>query len=198
MKHYRRVIYLPGLGDDDFRQVQTRLINFWRVYKLKVDYHYIGWADKQAFRPKLDKIIAQIDECAGRGERVSLIGASAGASAAINAFVARSAAVDKVVLICGKIHNPQTIARARFEQNPAFEQSLAMLPASLGKLPAAERRRIKSFRPLADGVVPPKDTIIDGADKGLLPSAGHSFSIFYALSFGSFRLAGFIKQKAAG
>jgi pimeloyl-ACP methyl ester carboxylesterase len=192
--HY--IVYLPGLGDDTFGPAQTKLLKLWKVYKLNAHYHYIGWADGEAFAPKLERILAAIDKHA-KGQTVSLVGTSAGASAALNAYAARKDVIHSVVCICGKLRNPQTIVPARFKQNPAFQDSLTLLPSSLATLTSADRKKILSIRPLKDNMVPPADTFIEGARTALVPTAGHGLSILYALTIGSRRVASFIKSASS-
>jgi hypothetical protein len=50
-----------------------------------------------------------IKELHGQDRIVSLVGASAGAGAAINAFAARKNIVNGVVCIAGKVNNPDAI-----------------------------------------------------------------------------------------
>lgn len=194
MAKTHHIIYLPGLGDNDFGRAQAWLLKFWRIYHVNAHYHAIGWADNESFGPKLDRILADIDRYIKPDNQVSLIGVSGGASAAINAYAARKQSVHRVVCVCGKIDNLQTISETRFKQNPAFKGSVDLLPDSLASLSNEDRQQILSLRPIRDGVVSPNDTIIEGAHQGLMLSVGHGFSIFYALTIGSFRIARFIKN----
>jgi hypothetical protein len=154
----------------------------------------MNWSDKKSFSEKFAAILRDIDKLIAAGYKVSLVAASAGASAAINAYGARRKSIRKVVCVCGKLRNFGTINTTTYSRNPAFQESLEMLRISLPELSVKERYRILSLRPLSDNVVPPTDTVVEGAQSGTLPTIGHTFTIVYALTFGSLRIAGFIKR----
>ena len=188
------IIYLPGLGDDNFKDIQTNLLKIWSIYKVEVNYHYIGWSDKEAFQPKLDRILKEIDENVNLGKTVSLVGVSAGASAAINALALRQDNIASVVCVCGKLQNPQTVSHVRYEQNPAFKQSMDLLPASYSKLNTKVLNNVLSLHPIKDSTVPVRDTYIENAHSKTMPTIGHGLSILYALTFGSYQIVKFIKK----
>lgn len=190
------VIYLPGLGDENDYGRLPRLLKAWKIYGLNVHYHHLGWADKEPFQPKLQRILDKIDSLTSDGGRVALIGTSAGASAALSAFSERSDKVSSVVCICGKIQNPKTVSEDRYAINPAFKDSLYQLPNSLEKLSKKDRSNILSIHPLYDSIVPVPDTMIEGAKAKTIPTVGHTFSIGFALIFGSIGISNFIKEKA--
>lgn len=193
MKHH--IIYVPGLSDHrSFKQ--NRAIQFWRLWGATPHYSPVHWADKEAFTPKLARLVAQIDELAKEGT-VTLVGSSAGASAVLHAYAERPNTVRGVVYICGKINNPQTVSPATNAENPAFQQSLASLAGTLQKLNAGQRAHILSVRPKADSVVPIADTKIDGVHEKILPTTGHAFSIFYAILFAGPAIVRFLKNQAS-
>jgi hypothetical protein len=112
-----QVIYIPGLGDErPFGR--TFIFKLWRLFGLKVYYFPLGWADKELFGPKFKRLLTKIDELTEQGQ-LSLVGESAGASAGINANAVRKN-LKNVVLIGGKINNPQTVNPVRYQQNPAL------------------------------------------------------------------------------
>lgn len=191
MKH--NVIYVPGLGDPRYPQQGWALKAWDHLYGIRTHYLPLIWGDGEVFQPKFQRLLADIDELATSTSQLSLIGVSAGASAVLNAFAERPDAIDKVVCICGKINNPQTISRATLEHNPVFGESITLLQANLPRLDSVQRARIMSIHPLRDGVVPPKDTIIDGAHEKVIPSIGHVASIGYCLTAGSYDIVKFLK-----
>lgn len=192
MKHH--VIYVPGLGDHRAR-AQHLVAGYWRLYGVVGHIHTMNWCGKEAFPPKLDRLLKQIDELTRNGDKVSLVGTSAGASAVLNAFAARLDKVSGVACICGKINNPPANS-PYYVDNPAFKESLHELQRILPKLGSEDRARVMSIRPLYDGLVPPADTIIPGAQNRIIPTAGHSLSIAAALVFGSPIMIGFLKKQA--
>lgn len=193
MAHH--VIYVPGLGDSRARG-QSALLKLWRLFGFKVHYFPLGWADKEVFQPKLERLIAKIDELKGQGYEVSLVGVSAGASAVLNAYAERKN-INKVVLICGKINNPQTIGERTYKINPAFKQSIYAVKNSLDKLESAQIKRILSIHPLVDGTVPAMDTKIQGAVEKTVLVVGHIFGIFYSITLGAPAIAKFLKGQTA-
>ncbi len=195
MKTLHHVIYLPGLGDEKANG-QDKILRLWRIFGLKVHYFKIGWADGEPFEPKLERILELVDSLAESYGEVSVIGTSAGASAAINAFEKRTEQIASVVCICGKLRNPQTISKERYIVNPAFEGSIKTLSTSLEGLSDKDKQKILSIRPLIDEVVTPRDTYIDGAKSKIIPSFGHVASIVYALTIGSFGISRFIKRQS--
>jgi pimeloyl-ACP methyl ester carboxylesterase len=141
---------------------QKALLKFWQMYGLHPHYLAMHWGDGEPFQPKFDRILSAIDELHNHGHKVSLVGSSAGASAVLNAYAKRKKLVTGVVYICGKVKNEQSINERVYKRNPAFRESLAMLPDSLKALEPKYRNRILSIRPLRDGLVPVADTKIDG------------------------------------
>lgn len=187
------VIYVPGLGD---RRIGGRrlLVASWRLYGVRPVIHQMNWADGQPFVTKFQALLNHIDERAAAGERVSLVGESAGASAALNAYAARQDVIHSVACICGKLRHPETISPTTYARNPAFAESMAQLPGSLIGLSEAKRRRVRSVHPLADPTVPVADTIIPGAQERTIPTVGHAASIILGNLLFSWRLVPFLRR----
>lgn len=194
MKTTYHIIYLPGLGDK-YSFGQSSVLKVWRFYGLQAHYHQIGWADGESFMPKLRLIVDNIDLLTKSGT-VSLVGVSAGASAALNAYAERRSVVSNVVCICGKLKNPQTISEKELSENPAFRDSMELLPTSLSKLNTQDRHKILSIHPLIDNAVPPQDTMVEGAKERTIPTIGHVLSVAYAITLGSLGISRFIKYSS--
>ena len=192
MAHH--VIYVPGLGDSR-SYGQDIAINLWRLYGLKPHYFALGWADKEPFEPKLVRLLDKAKALRKQGHKVSLVGVSAGASAVLNAY-SKDKEITGAVCICGKINNPQTIGRRIYELNPAFEQSMAILKASLENLSDTKRRRLLTIYAKQDSVVPPSDSKISGAHEIQMPISGHIPGIFYAVVFKGPAIARFLRKQA--
>jgi hypothetical protein len=186
-------VYLPGLNNERAAPVHKKMLSTWRIFGVHVIYHPMLWSDKQPFSEKIESILKEVDEYIVSGNKVSIIGTSAGASAAINVHASRRNNIHKVVCICGKLRNPNTISYS-FAENPAFEQSLEILPKSLDNLSKNDLAKILSLRPLVDGIVPPGDTIIKGSRNSLMPILGHGNGITYALTLGTWRITRFLKS----
>jgi pimeloyl-ACP methyl ester carboxylesterase len=188
------IIYVPGLGDTKVT-VQRWAFRWWRIYGVRPQLFHVNWANGEPFQPKLQSLLQLIDDITASGDRVSLVSASAGASAALNAFVARPEKIQRVACICGKIQRPEAVSPVLYQRNPAFQDSMQMLAASLAKLQPSDRARILSTHPLFDEMVPVPDTRLDGAIYQVLPSAFHLISIGYGLTLGSWRIARFLKKR---
>jgi pimeloyl-ACP methyl ester carboxylesterase len=189
------VIYIPGLSDESLGEAQRRIMSLWRVYNIYVIYQPMLWADTKPFSGKLNAILKDIDNLKASGYKVSILGTSAGGGAAINAFAARPNSISKVICISGKINNPQSVDERRYKKNPAFKESMLMVEKSLASLKEEDKAKILSLRPLHDGVVPAKDTIIYGASNRLILSVGHILGILYGITIGSPRIVRYIKSK---
>ncbi|MFA5004356.1 MAG: hypothetical protein WC498_03730 [Candidatus Saccharimonadales bacterium] len=188
------VIYVPGLGDGRVGG-RRALIATWRIYGVRPVVHQMNWADKQPFAVKLQSLLQHIDTLANNGYRVSLVGESAGASAAMAAYAARQDVVHRVVCICGKLRNPQTVHPNTYLRNPAFAESMAALPAALVGLGSEKLARVRSIHPLSDPTVPIGDTVIAGAESKTIPTIGHSNGIFLGDTLFSFLVVPFLKRR---
>lgn len=187
------IIYVPGLGDSK-PHAQQFIPGYWGLFGVTGYYLPIRWSSG-AFAPKLERLIGKIDELAAKGDRVSLVGTSAGASAVLVAYAARPDKVAGVVCICGKINHPETVEPWRFAENPAFKESLAQLQQVLPALDRAARARIMSIHPWYDDLVPVADTRIPGATEKTIPAIGHVFGIFVALVFCTPIIIKFLKRQ---
>jgi len=188
------VIYVPGLGDANPR-AQRLLIRTWRVWGVKPLLFQMNWGDGEAFAPKLRRLLKLIDDEVSKGRKVSLVGASAGAGAVINAFAARKDKIQGVVCICGKVNNPETIGPRYSTGNKAFVDSARQVQFSLDKLDFdADRTRIESRYAIFDPIVSQSDSEIAGAHNRTVPTVGHSITIASQLLFGAPSFLRFLKH----
>ena len=167
----------------------------WKKYDVLGHYLPMMWNDKQPFVPKLQRLLDKIDELSADGP-VSLIGASAGASAVLLALTKRPDKVAGVVCMCGKITHPETINPERYVENPAFQDAMTDLRHTLPEITAKYAGRIMSIHPLYDGTVPIRDTILPGAREKTVPLVGHALTIAVLLIFGSGMMLRFLQQQA--
>ena len=192
-KHH--IIYIPGLGDRLNRRFgQSTALALWNLNSVRPHYFVVGWANlSESFDHKLQRLLGHIDKLTARGHIVSLVAASAGASLAVVALQQRPQAVRNIVTICGKLHNPQTIANAVYMANPAFRIALNRFAAIEPKLSPSDRLRILTVVASNDNLVPAGDSIIDGSKIEQLPTSGHLLTIFAALTWHRQKLISFIK-----
>ncbi len=179
------VIYVPGLGDANPRG-QRLLVRSWRFWGVRPLFFHPKWADGETFEPKLERLLALIDDEITKGRQVSLVAASAGAGAAIHAFAARKDVVSGVVLIAGWVNSPESIGAGYRRKNPAFYESAREVQFSLDKLDFdSDRPRIQSRQALVDPIVPRQFSQVAGARSVTVPSIGHAFTIATQLLFGA-------------
>lgn len=190
-KHY--VIYVPGIKDD-LLYAQTLLIQTWRFQSVQPVLLSMPWAGDGAFEPKFDRLIAMIDTYRQSGHKVSLVGASAGASAVLNAYAKRKDDITVVAYICGKINFPETVAPRIYTKNPAFKTSLHQLQETVRQLTTDNKTKLHSFYSPIDTTVPYSHTVITNVPETRLPRLRHMWAILYALSFGSRALLHALKK----
>lgn len=187
----QQVIYLTGLGDHSW----DKLVKIWRVFGLKVHYFPIGWSNSEPFSLKLQHICSLIDKLTKDGGKVAIIGVSAGASAAVNAYMERRSQVSAVMFICGKLRGFQAVNRRYFDHNPAFEDSLRASENHVKGLKAEDKTKMLCLKSAHDGLVPANDSVIEGANIKTIPAVGHLPSIFAAIVFGGPTIARFISSR---
>jgi hypothetical protein len=187
------LIYVPGILDDIYFSQSTPL-RTWRLYGLRAHIHEMPWAGPDAYEPKLERLVAKIDKYADQGHKVSLLGASAGASAVLNAYVERRDKITSLAYICGKINDPERVSPKLYQRNWAFKDSLYRLQKNLRELTPGDKAKMRSYYSPADKTVAHDQTVIPGVSEEKLPSLGHATAILYSLSFGAHRLAKFLKS----
>lgn len=191
MAHH--VIYIPGLGDSKTFG-QDKGIKLLRLKGLTPHYFPLGWAKKETVGLKLGRLEKKVTDLLAKGDRVSLIGVSAGASAALRLYD-KIPEIHKVVLISGKIHSPEIVSKRVYDLNPAFKQSVYGLEAIITDLQRKKRiKNIMSLRSLRDRSVPRQDSFLDGATHRNIIAFSHPSSIFVALIFYFPTMARFIKS----
>lgn len=193
MKHH--VIYIPGISDDVLR-VQSGLIQVWRLFGVRPHLHALPWAGEQSFQPKLARLLAVIDALADSGKTVSLVGASAGASAVLHAYAARQSQIVSLAYICAKINSPEAVSDRTYRENPAFKEALYSLQPVIATFSGSDKSRMLSFYSKADITVSHADTVIEGVPERVLPALRHGWAILYAISFGAHGLLKFLKHPA--
>jgi hypothetical protein len=186
------VIYIPGLGDQNPTR-QRKAVDFWRHYGVEAELFRMNWADDVPWEAKFERLLQRIDELAEKGS-VALVGASAGASAVINAFAARQDKIVGAACISGKIHHPERIGARYRKNNPSFITSAYACPRSLATIPKDKRSRILCRYALFDEVVNTKDSRVDGARNRRSPTFFHAFTIGFQLVLGAPSFLKFLKR----
>lgn len=195
MKHC--ILYVPGIGDDLYH-AQSIAVWCWRLLGVKAICHEMPWMDQAGFEEKLQRLLNLIDKAAADGYAVSLVGASAGASAVLHAYAARPDDVRAVVYICGKLNRPEAVAKRTYASSPAFRESMLRLSSVLQRFTAADKKRFWSLYSPADRVVPYNDTYLEGVTEKRLPNLHHGWAIMYAITVNAPAIIRHIKQLSAG
>ncbi len=190
-----KVIYLPGLGDHR-RWFQDKLIKLWRLFGLNAEYQSVGWADDEPFEDKLKRIVDKIDELASDGHKVALVGVSAGASAAHNAYSLRRDKISAVVFICGKVKGTDNINPNYFKQNPAFRDSIFASDRALQTATEADKSKMLYLYCVRDKTVGPQYNRIKGIGDRKIFGLGHISGIFITLILHGRMIAKFIKNRS--
>lgn len=193
MSHY--ILYVPGILDD-VAHVQSTLVKLWRVHGVRGGTHVMPWRGQQDYEKSLKSLLSRIDRIRARGHQVSLVGASAGATAVLNAYFERLGKIETVILICPKIHNRDNISTKLVKRNPSFMDSLRLLEKQLPNLSMTDKSAIFSFVSPSDGLVPYADSAIEGVEESTLPPLRHNAAILYALSFGFVEILPKLKRNA--
>lgn len=190
------VIYIPGLGDKwkFLLWLQRQMLSTWRVYGLRTELFAMGWSDeKETFDERFEELLQKIDTRA-ESEKVVVVGASAGASAAISAYAKRNKKVEGIVSICGELRGSKDVPSLAFHANPQFKASLELMEQIIPSLTAVDRKRILTLRPRLDTVVQPDEAWLDGAVNEQMPVWGHLFGIGYAIACKGRRIARFVRK----
>lgn len=169
------------------------MVRFWWLYGVRGHCHEMPWAGEESWGPKFQRLLDEIDRYKAQGHKVSLIGASAGASAVLNAYIERRDSITGLIYICAKINAPETVSDKTYAENPAFKTSMEVLQTNLAKLTTVDKAKIHSFYSPKDGTVPYQATVIPGVAETRLPSLRHGRAILYSLSFGASGLMRFLK-----
>ena len=194
-KHH--VIIVPGLGDDADKL--SWLTNHWRKHGLEPIVHSVGWHDEQKFQPKLSVLVEMIDRYAQNGDKVSLVGCSAGGSAVLNAFFERKNVVHRVISVCGRLRSGNQKGfrsfEARTDSSPSFATSVQLFESREDSLSDNDRQKIMTVRALfGDELVPADTTILRGAYNTVVPTPEHVLSIAMALTLFSRPLITFLTK----
>jgi pimeloyl-ACP methyl ester carboxylesterase len=180
MRQHHYVIYIPGLGDDR-TYFQPTILKTWRLSAVKVKYCAVGWRGND-FEQKLNKLSNLADRLNRQGHEVSIVGISAGASAAVNLYTANQDKISKVVLVCGKYRHPQYVGDRYFSKNPNFRQSLELSDKNFLRLKKTDLHKFMALYAPPDKVVPAAEAKLPGGNNKSVLALGHLSAIFLSIS----------------
>ena len=188
------VIYIPGLGDENPGR-QRMAVRTWRWWGVEAELIQMIWSDATPWEDKFERLLARIDALHAEGKSVGIVAASAGASAAINAYAVRKDAIVGVVLLAGKVNRPEAVGANYRQKFPSFIESLDACQPALASLSASERGNILSRYAVYDEIVDEADSIIPDAvnQKRYIP--GHVPLIATQIIFGAPSFLRFLKSR---
>lgn len=191
-QHY--VIFILGLSKQASKSPRRQIPNYWHWLGIDGEIYRLNWMEKTPFEARLKELAARIEELSKEGRAVSLVGVSAGADAAINAYVQKRDLIHKLVLVCGRLGMFDKINPWYFETYPLFQGAIEKVPISLSSLKIEDKQKILTMQPFYDGLVPVASTRIEGVRSKRILSVGHFLSIIIALTVYSRAIARFVKS----
>lgn len=194
-KHH--VIYVPGLADQ--RGGYDLLINCWKIYGVTPHVYRMNWMDGKSFKPKLKKLVAEVNKYIKKGDTVSLVGGSAGGSAVLNTFLEQPK-INAVVNICGRLRAGKNVfpsLELAAKGSPAFKESVLLFEKLEPKMKNELRKKVLCLAPIYDEIVPKSTASLNGATNKTIPSVEHMLSDFFGMTIFSPMVMKFVKGKAA-
>jgi len=183
----RNLIIIPGLGDRRWYYGAFALI--WRCFGFSTSVYVFGWNDELAsLEEKNDPFLKTI--ASYKDEGVSIIGVSAGGSAAINALIAYPDIVRAVITVSSPLHRFPSL------RHKLLRQSVNKTEVGMDAAEEAVLRRILSVYGISDQTVPISNSQDVRVHKKQLPSHGHAQSIATALVLHVDALRQFIISKS--
>lgn len=150
-----RIIYVTGLGDRNLKNREL-LLKLWWPHRAHIELCTMRWTVDEPWAKKLDRLTTLIRKRLDKGQKITLIGESAGAAATIQAL-RQEPRVSSVILLCGKSHHFDRVATAVFDINPAFKPALRGSEKIVNNLTTAEKQKILNLHPLFDHRTNPID-----------------------------------------
>ncbi len=185
-KNYAVIVL--GLGETP--SLYRFLVRNWqKQYGVTPVIHVVGWKKKaERFEPKLARLVSKVEALAKDGNRVTLIGISAGASASVNAqtVLKKKHIHVPVYTICGRFnldHHWWYPLSYGVRRMPAFEESVRMVMPSIRRLRGQNPEDISCFRAVFDEVVPRSASVLPGAEMRPIPIPSHHLAIYFRLLF---------------
>jgi pimeloyl-ACP methyl ester carboxylesterase len=166
------VIYIPGLGDMNDR-LRAAALSVWKFWGTPATLVPITWDDGRSMDQKMELIQKAIDKVP-KGNRIVLIGESAGATLALHT-AATNSRVKRVITLCGVAVPTTPISAELRRRAPALDQAVNTLPEHFDV-------DVHSVRAAVDWVVGPKYSTVAGAKRHVIWSIGHVITITLCLT----------------
>jgi len=154
----------------------------------------MAWVDDGGFEKRMTELDRRIESITHAGYTVSLIGASAGASAALVGYERNKSRIHAVVTLCGALGPSNSIGQTVYKVNPRFEEAMLRLPAAVQSLAPDDLRRILNAYAKQDSVLGEEHTVLAGAQYLRLPIKGHMLGVAYGLLIGVRTFVAFVRK----
>lgn len=195
-------MYLPGLNDQSF--LSHFFINvlpyFWDPKEFPLHIIYPHWSEGKSFQKKLQCIVDEVESLTKQFELVSLIGQSAGGSAALNTFAVLRNDVVACVNVTGRLSEgvgvSPTLTTAS-KNSPAFYGSVWDFEHRYEPtLSVGDRKRVLTLRPRWDEIVPAQTVLLQGATNMDIPMIEHVLAGMYSMTVDSWVIKNFLRRKS--
>lgn len=179
MKNTKHLIIIPGLGD---RVRRYRLVKpLWKILGYTVHIVSFGWNDStETFHEALQRVAHYTDQLSH--ERMYVMGASAGGTAAINLATSIPSRITRVVTIATPYVMPKNISNDK-------------LAHSIATMHPDSDLAILSFRGLYDGVVSSTTSKTNFSQNKKIYMIGHAYIIAVGLTLYAIAIHHFFTRK---
>ena len=187
------VLVLAGTDDERGKSKIELATNHWTEHGIKTTLYNVGWKDGSTeFGSKLAEIERLVDELAKEGP-VSIVGCSAGASAAFNLLLRRPDVIKNAIGVCGRIRGAKTDWGTNLRSR-TFHQSVLLFEEQQAKISEELKKRMMTVSArFRDELVPKGTSHVEGATNITIPTAIHGLSIILALTLFKKPIIDFIK-----
>ena len=171
-----------------------RATRHWEKDGVDVTVHDFEWKDDTIdLETKLQQVSEIIKELSEKGP-VSLIGTSAGGSAAFNAFLENSELVNKAISICGRLREGEQELEKKSKDSEKFRASVLRFEGKEADIPEELRKRmLTTSARYGDQHVPADTSYVKDVQHIKVRSAEHSITIGVTLYALKNKLINFIK-----
>lgn len=191
-----RIIIVFGL-DDGKLNFPSLLEWVWNTKQVRVHAFRAGWRSGRAYPDILESLLRLIDQLLADGDEVAVIGISAGASLAVNAYALRPQLLG-IVNVCGALRlvldMPTRFGRS-VASSEAFRQSVVACVLSQQSLSANQLGRVLVMMPRSD-FVPLRTMSLFGAKVCRVLGFNHVQSILTAMLLYRGVMVRFLRQSA--
>lgn len=176
----KRIIIVPGLGDEDTLSKLAPVIRRWEDNETTVSVFQSKWSDDESYSDKSKRLRALFEEDLEVDTYV--VGYSAGGTLA-NAVLGADSAVKRIVFISAKLKGSDTVGEKFQKRAPALLEAVLGSEKTIEQMSDEDKKRAVCLVPLFDEVVYKKDMKIDGVKKKTIPVGVHAVAIAFALAF---------------